>query len=339
MKPQKYLLALLLASVPGLFAAAPAQAALPRYSVTRLPAGLGPFDINNSGAMLGQFSTNFGEHCYIMEHGVVTDLGTLTGPTGQFCGPARINASAVATGWSVNANGDQRAFLYEQGIMHDLGTLGGRHSTGHAINDGGMVVGYAEFDSSDNRHAFAYLHGAMTDLGTLGGNFSSANAVNNQGVIVGESTVSTDPLSDSHAFLFKNGVMSDLGSLGGTLASALLINEAGLVAGHATLADGSYHLFVYENSTLTDIGSLGGNFATVYGINNQGTIVGIAEPVGSSMVAVLYAEGQLVTVDSLIDPALGWQITFARSINDRGQIIGIGCREQECSSVLLDPVP
>lgn len=335
MKTINYIRALLLAPI-----LAWAQPPVPSYTVTRLPAGLGPYDINNSGVILGGMSTNFGEHCFILQNGVVTDLGTLTGPTGQFCSPARLNASAHATGWSVSANGEQRAFLYFQGAMSDLGTLGGAHSAGNAINDGGMVVGFSEFGSTDARHAFAYMNGTMTDLGTLGtGFFSSANGVNNQGVIVGESSITSDPIPDTHPFIYKNGVMTDLGSLGGTFASALVINEREQVAGHATMPDGTFHLFLYENGTMKDIGSLGGNFATVYGINNQGAIVGIAEPPGSSILAVLFKDGKLVTINSLIDPALGWNIEFARSINDSGQIIGSGCRQGLCSGVRLDPIP
>jgi len=308
MKTLKCLRALLLTPIFAWATVVPAPSTLPAYSVTRLPAGLFPVDINNSGTILGPMSTNFGEHCFLLQHGTVTDLGTLTGPNGQFCSPARLNASGQVTGWSVLATGEQRAFLYFQGVMKELGTLAGNHSAGNVINDGGMVVGFSEFGSGDARHAFAYRHCSLTDLGTLGGGFSSANAVNNQGVIVGESTISLDPLSDTHPFIFKKGVMTDLGSLGGSIASALAINERGQVAGYATLPDGSYHLFLYQNETFSDLGSLGGNFATVFGINNQGTIVGIAEPVDSPIVGVLYARGQLMTINSLIDPELGWHI-------------------------------
>lgn len=339
MNTRTSLLSLLLVPILTLGAGVAAQPKLPTYSVTRLPANLTPIDINNSGTIIGFMSTNFGEHGFILKHGTVTDLGTLNGPTGQFTVPARINASGKVTGWSVLGSGQQRAFLYSDGIMRDLGTLGGENSVGNAINDPGMVVGSSEFGSGDARHAFAYWHGTMTDLGTLGGLYSSANAVNNQGVIVGESAISLDPLPDTHPFKYKNGVMIDLGSLGGTFAAALAINEREQVAGHATLADGSFHLFLHEDGVMKDLGSLGGYYVAPFDINNRGTIVGIAEPAGSSIVAFMFAQGEFLTIDALIDPALGWNIIFARSINDRGQIVGYGCREEVCTGVRLDPHP
>jgi probable HAF family extracellular repeat protein len=343
MNTSKYVLPLLLAPLLALGTAAQAQAQaqapLPKYQVTRLPSGLVPIDINNAGTIIGFMSTNFGEHSFILQQGTVTDLGTLTGPTGQFTSAARLNSAGYVTGWSINPAGQQRAFLYFQGSMQDLGTLGGNHSAGNAINDAGTVVGWSEFDSTDSRHAFAWSRGTRTDLGTLGGSSSSANAINNLGVIVGESGVSLDPGTDTRPFIYRNGVMTDLGSLGGSFASALAINESNQVAGHATLPDGTFTLFLYENGNLRNLGSLGGFYAQPFDINNGGTIVGIAEPPGSSIVAFLYAQNRLVTVDSLIDPALGWQIIFARSINDRGQIVGFGCREQICGPVRLDPMP
>src|SRR5205807_9201922 len=81
------------------------------------------------------------------------------------------------------------AFHYSGGTMKDLGTLGGPSATGAAINNAGVVVGYADLDQTSGgqavHHAFAYTGGAMKDLGTLGGTNSEGHAINNLGQIVG----------------------------------------------------------------------------------------------------------------------------------------------------------
>ena len=44
----------------------------------------------------------------------------------------------------------------------------------------------------------------------------------------------------------------------------------------------------------------------------------------------------LVDLNTLIDPALGWHIFSARANNDLGQIVGYGCRGDNCGLVRLD---
>ncbi len=101
--------------------------------------------------------------------------------------------------------------------MHNLGNLAvDGYSTGFAINDSGLVVGFSTDGGSfpnDGMRAFLY-DSTMHDLGTLGGTRSGAQAINNGGQVTGWAERSD---FSEHVFLY-DGTMHDLGTLGGLCA-------------------------------------------------------------------------------------------------------------------------
>jgi len=64
------------------------------------------------------------------------DLGTL----GEYSTASSINDHGQAVGYSINADGNERAVLYDNGGVQDLGTLGG-WSRANDINNSGQIVG------------------------------------------------------------------------------------------------------------------------------------------------------------------------------------------------------
>jgi probable HAF family extracellular repeat protein len=234
--------------------------------------------INESGQIVGQSFTfrNLQRHAVLNSNGVVTDLGTLSGPWSWANG---INNLGQIVGESDTFD-RSRAFLYENGVMHDLGTLGGLYnSTAWCINDSGQIVGEADAGapSYSTNHAFLYSGGVMNDLGTLGGATSCAYGINNNGDVVGHA----DAIGNSpfHAFLYSGGVMKDLGTLGGTASSAWRINSKGQIVGWADTAENAaYHVFLYADGVMSDLNSLvssnsGWTLEYPRGINDRGEII------------------------------------------------------------------
>ncbi len=111
------------------------------------------------------------------------------------------------------------AFLYRNGTTADLGTLATDPTQGHsaaaAINDLGVVVGWAENDNRDRR-AFVYKDGRMQDLNNLlylrdaEGNdivpsitLTEARDVNENGVIVGWGQIRGAEAGKTRAFMLN----------------------------------------------------------------------------------------------------------------------------------------
>lgn len=266
--------------------------------------------LNNRGEVTGVSSTQYGsEHAFLYKDGAMRDLG-ITGYLNMGNG---INNSGHIVGST-----DIAAFLYFNGNLTLLGSIGDNtFSQAFSINDNNEIVGLSGIPGSDYFHAFLYSDGIMTDLGTLGGGSSRAYDINNRGEIVGDHYISRS--DTERCFVYRNGNMVDLGTLGGAYCHASRINNRGQIIGMSSTSDDMYHAFVYSKGTMIDLG-IGG----AYGINNQGQIVGFYRQNNEATpYACLFSNGNIVDLTSLVnDPS--WTLTFATSINERGQIAGIG---------------
>ena len=259
--------------------------------------------------------------------GGVNDLGQVAGCATNFI------PDSFSTCMGVPQATQSRAFLWQNGKMLDLGTLGGSDANAFIVNDLGQVTGWSLTNDTPNPvtgiptlHPFFWQAGKMIDIGTLGGTWASPNWLNNAGQVVGQSNLKGDTFS--HPFLWQMGKLRDLGTLGGTFGTAISISEVGEVVGwSSTTGDQVVHAFRWTHAGMIDLGVLPGKLCSVaYAVNSIGQIVGDADTdcnQGNAS-AFLWENGSLIDLNTFVSPTSGAHLTFALSINERGEIAALG---------------
>jgi len=307
-------LALILLSVNGQRAATPPGP----YIVTDLGT-LGTvqsaqaYDINDAGQTVGYA----GNHAFVWQNSVLTDLGTLGGNAsiaraintfGQIAGQATLASSSLS-----------HAVLWDNGAKIDLTPGSASSSTANGINDSRQIV-----LNTSNNTAFLWQNGVLTDLGSLGGGGSFVQDINNAGQAVGSSA--------ARAFLWQNGVMTDLGVLpggGDDESGAAAINSIGQIvgsSGHTNLD--TYEItsrsFLYDHGVMTAL-PVASSESYAGDINDSGVIVGTMRAGGgvSPWHAYIYADGVVTDLNSLIPPGSDLHLLNATAINNAGQIVGV----------------
>jgi probable HAF family extracellular repeat protein len=211
----------------------------------------------------------------------------------------------------------------------DLGSLGGGRTSPMGINNRGAVVGFSATVEGLTR-AFLYTGGSLVDLGTLGGDESFAYRINDNGIIVGRAQ---DSSGRFRAFMTTiSGARGiELTSLDprvdGDFSAALGVNSVGEVTGYYTTAgdhmSARNRVFFYHDSRVEDLGTFGGEDGRVVAVNDGRSMVGFfsSEPHAdyAQHRSFLSTGGKLVPIGSL-----GGQLTTARDLNSRNEVVGDG---------------
>jgi probable HAF family extracellular repeat protein len=307
------------------------------------------YDIQDLGTLGGSYSYGYGinawqqvaggsytqgnvaTHAFLYSDGSsLQDIGTLGGTQSE---AFDINDGGQVVGYAFTQNNAaSHAFLWSNGVFQDLGTLGGISSSGMGVNNQGDVVGWSYVPDNSTWHPIISKQSVMTDLGTLGGPWGYAWAVNNSGQVAGYSALPGNPYY--HAFLYSNSHITDLGTLGGNNSWVTLraINSTGDIAGTAETGDIGpdgqpiFHAFRWRSGQgMDDLGTLGGWRSRGYTMNAAGKITGTSDvPSGYSPQATLDDESGMISLNAWCDPSLGWQLSYAYSINDADDIAGQG---------------
>lgn len=304
-----------------------ASARMYRVVVTEFPV----HDINNQGQGIGNFVTPAGvTHGFIETGGVRTDLGTL----GGYSTAGAINDRGEVAGLSLGLDGRVHLFLYTGGSMRDLAVLGENASV-TGLNNRGEITGNHAPDGRGNL-PFLYSNGRLRELPRTDPDYPAySRGINDRGQVVGIAGA-------EQAVVWTRGRVRLIGPRIARWSLPEDINERGDIVGSAGLpgaatpSDGK--AFLYSNVQTTDLGTLGGPYAFAVAINNLGQIVGGANIRWLDTRAFLYERGRLSNLNDRLLPGSGWQLEAGVDINDRGQILAWGFRDNQYRIVRLDPV-
>ena len=322
-------------------ALANAAKAYPEYRVTVVgPAGSRATDINNAGVVVGTYPASpTSTHGFLNRGKGLVDLGTLGGTDSN---AVAINDKGEVLGNWTSA-GQQRGFIYYLGKQRDIGVIPGYLTRYTDINKAGYVTAIGAIpDSFDGPHSFLRApDGSFTDIGFLpfDNPLTNAYALNNKNQITGESGPLLFPEQPVRAFIWTAGVMRDLGDLGFDINAGLAINDCGQVTGFASLPVGFHarHAFLYSNGRLRDIDGRpltegADNSSTGTGINCLGYVVGSS----NHLSGFIYRGKRMQSLNALIDPHRGWNISAPIAINNAGQIAATAYRHGRQYAVRLD---
>ena len=315
------------------------------------------YGINNAGTVVGAsyIDNSYKWDAFEYLSSPMQDIALVTsGLSFNLANGINDSGRIIGVGSILPNGGLAHVLQYFNGSVVDLAPGLGFNCYATGINSLGQVAGYCypevfidipsgpgDPTPSQVNDAFLISGGLMMDLGTIAG-FSSSKAygVNDNGQVVGYSQNST--YSQTHAFVYSSGgPMVDLDSaLGGTDYSiAYSINNSGQMVGVANNA------FIYNvaNGQMLELGALGdpaNNYSIAYSINNSGAAVGSVyiNDTGDNHAFAYPPGGPMVDLNSLIDPASGWDLQYATAINDAGQIAGYGINPAgQTHAFLLDP--
>jgi probable HAF family extracellular repeat protein len=130
--------------------------------------------------------------------------------------------------------------------------------------------------------------------------------------------------------------MQDLGTLGGFGSAGFGINNAGHVTGWAGTPSGNGNAFLWDGTTMQDLGSLGGPQTIGRSINNLGQVVGWGHTPSLAGRAFLWNGSILIDLNDFAG-GTGWVLMDAFSINDAGQIVGMGLYNGQMTGFLMTP--
>lgn len=321
------LMALLALGAFVLLPNAASQQQFPRYTISVLGTLGGTFSeadgISARGALTGN-STPPGDsevHGFLLENGVMTDLGTLGGQNGAVPeAEPEPNDRSQVVGVSETSTPDPNAENF--------------------------CSFTAFFNSPNTCIPFIWQGGVMTPLPMLGGNNGTAWQINNRGQATGIAENATfdpacpTPELEAKPVIWEDGKIQELPTIDGDLDGATQsINDSGQVVGFsgnctAGFPFTTFHAVLWQRDpsgwTATDLGNLGDSSLTLaFGINNRGQVVGQAGtacrnaggcglPGNAAFHAFLWQNGTMTDLGTLPGDVVSW----AETINVKNQAVG-----------------
>jgi probable HAF family extracellular repeat protein len=305
------------------------RASAQSYTVTDL-GSLGyyyvvPTDVSPTGQVVGYGQISIGNNrAFLWDR--TTGIRRI-GPDTN-CQVEAVNKFGQVCGFTLGSGG--RAFVWSEttGTVY-LPSPGVGYGGGipQDINDAGWVAG--SFSSVSSNESVLWRNGLAIDLdgasdGSITPKLESATGVNNAGQITGHGWLRLPNNQLIHnAYLWQNGTAVLLGTLRGDDVESFGydINDRGEIVGQSTRSNSMRSGFVW--SAGTGMQELAGEDAFPRSINNLGQIVGAAVT-ANGWHAYLWQNRQAIDLNSMVPSNSGWELEWGHSINDRGEIVGIG---------------
>jgi len=206
-------------------------------------------------------------------------------------------------------------FLWEHGVVTPIEPPPVGYWSPRAINNQGHIVGWCYVGTAT--HALLWEDGVTTDLGLDGFPMD----INDGGQVVGY-TAGGSP----RAFLWEDGETTYLAP-DWVSSYALGINPRGQVVGYGQPdSTSTTTAFVWQNGGFTYLAPLSDvvGQGSAAAINAAGLVVGSSLDATYYRRAVMWQDGSAIDLGAL-EPTGN---SFARAVNDRGQIVGYGAPGQ-----------
>jgi probable HAF family extracellular repeat protein len=310
-------------------------------------------DLGASVSAYGSYATA------INEAGVVAGLdypdGTITaavfepGQTPRFPAGTPISGTQATainrSGQVIGSDANEKAAIFAGNRMIPVVRFSNAASSATGINDAGDIVG--SYSTGGPSQAYVWHKGKLRTLGFLpGDDMSLAMGINHKGQITGGSV--NGMRGEFRAFLYQGGKMTVAAAMKGRDIFGNAINDGGDIAGVSYQAPSrsSSRAFVRSGGIVKQFGPLKGDkHCAARDINSSGQVVGSSDRVDTNAsyssrvtsTGFIYTDGRLLDLNSLV-VALGWKITSAAGINDRGQIAATALNSSGVArAIRLDP--
>ncbi|HUK23185.1 MAG TPA: hypothetical protein VLV49_01295 [Terriglobales bacterium] len=310
-------------------------------------------------------------------HGPLIDLGTLGGPNSEPGGPNLKGVAAVFSETALSdPNGEDfcefgdhlqcLAAVWRHGKLTALPNLpGGNNAQAYGINNAGQVIGVSETGVADSTCStgvpFQVLryeatiwepNGRPRKLRPLHGDTVGFGfGINNRGQAVGTSGLCSNvelppnlqPNGPHPVFWDADGTPKNLVGLpGATMTIASSISDRGEVVGNSQFPDGTLRPFRWTlKGGIQDMGSFPGAVLTVApccnSVNNRGEVTGFWFDTSFNMHPFLWRDGVFTDLNDLLPPGSPWQLVQPTTINNAGEIAGMGIINGESHAFVAKP--
>ncbi|GEM_PF-1784583 len=318
--------------------------------------GTDSVEINNENQIVFETTTQqsttapTSSSLYFWQNGTTTSIGSAAGIASY----ALNDSGVVAANWPSYAYylapKTDTAITWQNGVTTNLGTFQGFYPEPVGIDDNGAIYGNSTSISSGalsgRPQDFLFQNGVLSQLpaDVTPPNFTEAvpftvMAVNRNGDVLGwiSTTLNTGPTASatnpwvSYSYILRNGTATPLNIAvaQGQFIFPTAINNSDQVVGEEQGQSTTYGFgtaFFWQNGVKTYLPALqsGDTVNSALAINDSGLVVGFSGASLASERAVVWKNGAVTDLNSLLPANSGWELYRATGINDSGQIVGVG---------------